>query len=335
MITFVELPALSHSSATGLVSVIVPVFNRPTMVQRAVESAVAQTYPHVEVIIIDDGSTDDTPDVLAALCSQQPERVRSLRIENSGAGLAREAGRLAAKGQFIQYLDSDDVLLPNKFAAQVAALNRDPDADICSGPTQVALGAGRMAELLGEQLARERPRTWFPRLLISRQWQTGTPLYRRALTDRSGPWEAQRRYQDWVYEAKVARLNPAVCYISEPTLIFHRAPLERLDNMRQQNPREDLYYFALAQQKVYGYAREAGVSAAGPEFRSFIHHLLATSSRCVDAGLGPEALRLSMLAARGWLARPTPGMALPVSRVMFASLRAQAFRPHVSNRGHE
>ena len=131
-----------------------------------------------------------------------------------------------------------------------------------------------------------------------------------------------RMYEDWIYEAKVARLNPAVCYANQPMLSVHRAPLERLDNIRWQDPREHLRYLALAQSKIFHYAREAGVSASAPEFRSFVHHLLATSKRCVEAGLGREALTLAALGARGWLGRPAPGMALPVGRALIRGVRA-------------
>src|SRR4051812_13992958 len=93
-----------------LVSTIIPVFNRPAMLREAVTSVLSQTYRPIEVIIVDDGSTDDdTPRAIAELAERHPD-VRGIRRTNGGPGLAREAGRGESRGDFIQYLDSDDLL---------------------------------------------------------------------------------------------------------------------------------------------------------------------------------------------------------------------------------
>ena len=70
------------------------------------------TYQSIEVIVVNDGSTDDTGVVADALAAAHPNVIRVLHQSNTGVGLAREAGRRVAQGEFIQYLDSDDVLLP-------------------------------------------------------------------------------------------------------------------------------------------------------------------------------------------------------------------------------
>jgi len=102
-----------------LVSTIIPVYNRPEMILRAVDSVLAQTYLPIEIILVDDGSTDSTPQMLDELAVQHPDEIRVIHKDNGGPGLAREAGRLLAWGEFIQYLDSEDCLLPNKFADEV------------------------------------------------------------------------------------------------------------------------------------------------------------------------------------------------------------------------
>ena len=94
-----------------VVSVIVPVYNRAAQLRRAVASAIAQTYRPLEILIVDDGSTDDTPRAIAELEARHAE-VRGIRQENGGPGAARETGRRAARGAFVQYLDSDDLMLP-------------------------------------------------------------------------------------------------------------------------------------------------------------------------------------------------------------------------------
>src|SRR4051812_980271 len=95
----------------GLVTIIIPVFNRATMLGEAVNSALGQTYRPIEVLIVDDGSTDDTPEAADRLAREHRE-IRVLHRANGGPGAAREGGRQAAGGEFIQHLDSDDLLLP-------------------------------------------------------------------------------------------------------------------------------------------------------------------------------------------------------------------------------
>src|SRR5437016_1531203 len=100
------------------------------MLREAVASVLAQTYRPIEVIVADDGSTDDTPAVCRELAEQYPEVVRWTSQTNAGPGRARETGRGLARGEFIQYLDSDDLLGPRKFECQVAALRKRPDCGV-------------------------------------------------------------------------------------------------------------------------------------------------------------------------------------------------------------
>lgn len=190
----------------NLVSTIIPVFNRPAMLREAVASVLEQTYQDVEVIIVDDGSTDDTPRVGEELMRQNPDRVFFLRKENSGPGPSREMGRQAARGEFLQYLDSDDRLLPNKFADQVRVLRKHEECDISYGITRLIDQTGTILADPFRWTHRNIPHL-FPGLLVDRWWCTHTPLYRRRLTDRIGPWCDMRWSQDWEYDARAGALS--------------------------------------------------------------------------------------------------------------------------------
>ncbi|MBI5761260.1 MAG: glycosyltransferase [Planctomycetales bacterium] len=107
------------------VSVIIPTFNRAVLVTRAVESVLGQTLPADEVIVIDDGSTDDTRDVLTRFGN----RIRYVFQENQGVSAARNRGIEAATGRYIAFLDSDDEWLPLKLERQVAHLESHPEID--------------------------------------------------------------------------------------------------------------------------------------------------------------------------------------------------------------
>lgn len=194
----------------GLVSCIIPVYNRPEMVRKAVASVLAQTYRPIEILLVDDGSTDYTSEVLAELQAAHPEEIRVLSQANGGAGLARETGRLAACGAYIQYLDSDDYLLPNKFSDQVAALEAHPECAIAYGTSSHVHADGRVLENPSRHTA-DRIDYLFPLLLVERWWHTHTPLFRRWISDAAGPWPAFRP-EDWDLEARMGALNPRLIH---------------------------------------------------------------------------------------------------------------------------
>jgi len=104
------------------VSVVIPTYNHAAYIREAIESALAQTYTPLEVIVVDDGSTDDTPRVLAGF----GDRIRALHQQNAGVGAARNRGGREARGEYLAFLDSDDIWLPDKLALQMAELERDP-----------------------------------------------------------------------------------------------------------------------------------------------------------------------------------------------------------------
>src|ERR1700722_14569573 len=100
----------------GEVSVVIPTYNRADLLPRAIESALAQTRPPAEVVIVDDGSTDDTASVVAQYAHRDADRVRLLRVPNGGVARARNAGLAATRSEWIALLDSDDVWAPDKLA---------------------------------------------------------------------------------------------------------------------------------------------------------------------------------------------------------------------------
>ncbi|HEX7830401.1 MAG TPA: glycosyltransferase family A protein [Thermoanaerobaculia bacterium] len=104
------------------ISVIIPSWNRAREVGAAIDSALAQTLPPLEVIVVDDGSTDETPEVLA----RYGDGIRVLRQTNQGVAAARNAGIAIARGDLLAFLDSDDVWLPRKLELQAARFEADP-----------------------------------------------------------------------------------------------------------------------------------------------------------------------------------------------------------------
>ena len=155
------------------------------MLREAVASVLAQTYRPIEIVIVDDGSTDnDTPGGHRRL-ARAIQKVRGIRRPNGGPGLAREAGRAEARGEFIQYLDSDDLLMPRKFELQVAALEAHPECGVAYG---IALSRCRgKRDRVHVETGQSDPEDDLPPFLVARWWDTPTPLYRRSVCDAAGP----------------------------------------------------------------------------------------------------------------------------------------------------
>jgi glycosyltransferase involved in cell wall biosynthesis len=108
------------------VSVVIPTYNSDRYLATAIDSALGQTYRDHEIIVVDDGSTDQTSRILEAY----GDRIRPLRQPNQGVAIARNSGIAAARGEFVAFLDADDVFLPDKLTAQVAVFDADPELGI-------------------------------------------------------------------------------------------------------------------------------------------------------------------------------------------------------------
>ena len=134
-----------------LISIIIPTYNHARFVVFAVESALAQTYADREVIVVDDGSTDNTREVL----SSYTDRIRYIHQENRGLSAARNAGIRAAQGAFIAILDADDVWLPGKLDAQMRVFRQYPEtgAVSCIGEVVDDRSRGQRAEGRGRDLS--------------------------------------------------------------------------------------------------------------------------------------------------------------------------------------
>jgi glycosyltransferase involved in cell wall biosynthesis len=118
---------MEKTSKNPLISVIIPTYNRGWIIKEAIDSVLAQDYVNFELIVVDDGSTDDTHDIL----NSYQKSFLVLRQNNKGVSSARNRGLAAASGHFIAFLDSDDIWLPQKLSQQVDFFQSNPDALIC------------------------------------------------------------------------------------------------------------------------------------------------------------------------------------------------------------
>lgn len=125
------------------VTVLMPVYNAQAYLQEALASVAAQTFRDLEILVIDDGSTDRSPQLLADFALQD-WRLRVLRQANAGISAALNLGLSAARGEFIVRMDADDVMLPGRVQAQVAFLRANPALGFCACDVHMVDSAGRV-----------------------------------------------------------------------------------------------------------------------------------------------------------------------------------------------
>jgi glycosyltransferase involved in cell wall biosynthesis len=173
------------SDEAPLVSVVIPTYNYGHVVTEAVESALAQTYPAVEVIVVDDGSTDDTRERLAPY----GDRIRYIHQANAGLSAARNTGIRAARGEFIALLDSDDAFHPRKLELQMRYLAERPDV-VLVGTRSTTDPDHRYPTPPEPVPAREIP---LDRLVITSHFPPSSVVIRRACIDSVGLFDVNLR----------------------------------------------------------------------------------------------------------------------------------------------
>ncbi len=197
-----------------LVSVIMPAYNRETFIADAANSVLAQDYPALELIVVDDGSTDRTKEILR----DYGDRILLLEQQNAGPAVARNRGLDRARGELIAFLDSDDLWLPGKIAAQVRHLQAHPEIGLVYGNWACweADGEGRFhmpsAEPVRDLDVEEAPRGWiYNDLLLDCVVLTSTVMVRRSVVDTVGRFDPTllrgQDYDYWLRVSRVARVH--------------------------------------------------------------------------------------------------------------------------------
>lgn len=190
---------------------IVPVYNGARYLAESLDSALAQDYPRLEVIVVDDGSTDETPAVLA----RYGERIRALRQANQGAAAARNAALKASRGEYIAFLDADDLWAPHKLSIQVRHLEEHPQVDMAYSAWTVVESASAASQAraaistASSHQVDELGSGWlYNKLLMDCVIHTTTVVMRRRLLDGVGFFDPElRRGQDYDYWLRVSRVT--------------------------------------------------------------------------------------------------------------------------------
>jgi glycosyltransferase involved in cell wall biosynthesis len=168
------------------VSILIPCYNAERWIAQAIQSALDQTYPHKEVIVIDDGSTDGSLQIIREF----GERIRWETGPNRGGNIARNQLLQLSRGDWLQYLDADDYLLPEKIAEQIEFLKAHRDVDVIYSPFTIEHWSA--TGIRKELSAIPEPRDPWELLCRAYLPQTGSPLWRKQAILDVGGWKSDQ-----------------------------------------------------------------------------------------------------------------------------------------------
>lgn len=206
---------------TPLVSILIPAYNAARWIGEAIESALAQTWPRTEIIVVDDGSTDDTLAVARRYASRQ---VAVISQPNAGAAAARNTAYARCQGDYIQWLDADDLLAPDKVERQMCVRDRGTERTLLSCGWGYFMYRKHRAQFTPTALWCDlSPAEWLLRKMGQNlHMQTATWLVSRKLSDAAGPWDTRLATDDdGEYFCRVLLESDGVRFVPE-SKVFYR-----------------------------------------------------------------------------------------------------------------
>jgi len=214
-----------------LVSILVPAFNEQRWIASTLESAVGQTWPDKEIIVVDDGSTDDTLAIARRFASKG---VSVITQEHQGAAAARNAALSVSQGHHIQWLDADDLLAPDKIERQALELDRCSSRTLLSAAWSWFRYRYYRAEFVPTALWRDlSPTEWLLCKMRDNVFmQTSTWLVSRELTEAAGPWDTQLSVDDdGDYFCRVLLASEGVRFVPQSRVFYRRSGRDRLSHI--------------------------------------------------------------------------------------------------------
>ena len=206
-----------------VVSILVPAYNSEELIGDSIRSALAQTWQRKEIIVVDDGSRDRTAEAARRFASKE---VKVVSIENGGAAAARNHALQLSQGDYIQWLDADDLLSPDKIERQLAALTEAGNSKriLLSSPWAYFNYRTNSARFVPKSLCHSlSPVDWLVRKMGENlHMQTATWLTSRELTEAAGPWDTRLiSDDDGEYYCRVLLASEGTRFVPE-SKVFYR-----------------------------------------------------------------------------------------------------------------
>jgi len=215
-----------------LVSILIPAYNAKEWIADTIQSAIAQTWPRREIIVVDDGSTDQTAEVARRFASKE---VAVVCTKNQGAAAARNHAMCLSQGDYIQWLDADDLLAPHKIERQLEALREgDSKRVLLSSPWAYFHYRTQRARFIPTSLWEDlSPAEWlFRKISQNLHMQTATWLTSRELAEAGGLWDTRLLSDDdGEYYCRVLMASEGTRFVREAKVFYRVTPSGRLSNI--------------------------------------------------------------------------------------------------------
>jgi glycosyltransferase involved in cell wall biosynthesis len=228
------------------VSILIPAHNAENWIADAIRSAVAQTWPRKEIIVVDDGSTDRTAEIARGFASKE---VAVVPMENQGAAAARNHALQLCQGDYIQWLDADDILAPDKIEVQLKALREtDGKRTLLSSAWATFSYRTSHARFVATSLWQDlSPVEWFVKKMTGNLYmQTATWLTSRELTQAAGPWNTRLLSDDDVeYFCRVLLASDRIRFVPDATVFYRLTPSSRLSYVGTSDKKKDALALSL------------------------------------------------------------------------------------------
>ncbi len=229
-----------------LVSILIPAYNAENWIGYALESAIAQTWPYKEIIVVDDGSTDETASIARRFASRE---VAIVSRENRGLSATVNYALQLSQGNYIQELDADDLLAPDKIERQLAALGEgDGRRILLSSPWAPFYYRTRHARFVRNALCQDlSPVEWLLRKMGQNlHMQNATWLVSRELAEAAGPWDEDLHYdQDGEYFARVLLVSEGTHFVPETGIFYRASPSSRVSYIGNSDVKKDSLFRSL------------------------------------------------------------------------------------------
>lgn len=223
-----------------LVSILISAYNAEDWIADSLRSAIAQTWPHKEIILVDDGSTDRTAQVARRFASQG---VTVISTENHGLSGGLNHAYACSHGDYIQYLDADDLMAPDKIELQLAALRpKDSKRVLLSSPWAPFYYRTRRTQFVRNSLWQDlSPVDWlFRKMAENLHMQNATWLVSRELAEAAGPWNTELHYdQDGEYFARVLLASAGTRFVPETGIFYRVSPTNRVSYIGRSDKKKD------------------------------------------------------------------------------------------------
>lgn len=207
-------------SEMSTVSIIIPAYNQGTFLGEAIRSALRQTYQAIEVIVVNDGSTDRTEDVIKSF---HDRRIRYLYQDNQGLPAARNTGIRSATGAYITFLDADDLFLPEKFELEVAEIESCPSVGFVFGQAILMDHSGHRLGLLSQAAILDDPM----KMLLGNPIHVGSILVRREWLDKVGYFdESLKACEDWDMWLRLVQAGCLMKGLAKPVSLYRTHPAQ-------------------------------------------------------------------------------------------------------------